>query len=202
MGSGTAGGGASGGSIFATGGSDGSRMEGFGAEAVAAGDELLSEADAVGGTIFGASPANATETDSGFVIDPKGRTTRLYFRDEVDGGMVDRVWDGYPIDVARPMREAPGALNRPQEIVPDVRMTATVSLEKQLDEFAMAIEVLRPDFQKLTYALAIRNGKGTLEVRGASSSKALGKSEEFAVDLKPGEPTQLSFAHVDEQLIA
>ncbi|HIE69837.1 MAG TPA: signal peptidase I, partial [Planctomycetes bacterium] len=85
--------------------------------------------------IFGASPrSNAKETDDGFLLDPKGKTVRLFFRDQLDGGMVDRVWDGYPVDVARPMRDASvkdGSggdfyinQQRGQEIVPDVRLTA------------------------------------------------------------------------------
>ena len=154
------------------------------------------------GQIFGASPNNVTESDAGFIIDPKGRLTRLYFRDEVDGGMINRVWDGYPVDVARPTREAPGGLERPQEIVPDVRLTSTITIEKQLEELALTIEVFRPDLQKLSYSLAIRGGKGVLEVRGANSAEVLGSSDEFVITLTPGEATELSFAHVDEQLIA
>src|SRR5690606_354153 len=77
-----------------------------------------------------------------------------------------------------------------------------VTIEKQLEEFALTIEVVRPSFDKLSYSFAIRNGKGVLEVRGADGTTVLGKSEEFAVALKPGEAVELSFAHVDEQLIA
>lgn len=161
------------------------------------------------GQIFGASPNRAAaEIDDGFTLDPQGKTARLFFRDEVDGGMVDRVWDGYPIDVARPMREtqmnaesnARYAIS--QEIVPDVRISSTVTVDKQPEELALTIEVLRPNMDKLSYSFAIRGGKGVLEVTGANSNTALGKSAEFAVTLTPGEPTELSFAHVDEQLIA
>jgi len=160
---------------------------------------------------FGASPrSNAKEIDDGFTLDPKGKTVRLFFRDEPDGGMVDRVWDGYPVDVARPMRDAKvtdGAggdfyinQERGQEIVPDVRIAADVTSTSQPASFSLAIEVLRPDFDKLTYSLAIKAGKGTLEVRQAN--KVVGASEEFAVELNAGETTRLAFAHVDEQLIA
>lgn len=157
--------------------------------------------------IFGASPSRAAaEIDNGFTLDPNGKTARLFFRDSVDGGMVDRVWDGYPVDVSRPMRDQKtenGFLpnqNRPQEIVPDVRMACTLTIEKSLKEFAQAIEVIRPDLPKYTFAFSIRGGKGVLEVRGSDKS-VLGKSEEFDVELSPGTATELAFAHVDEQLI-
>lgn len=161
--------------------------------------------------IFGASPrSNAKETDDGFLLDPKGKTVRLFFRDQLDGGMVDRVWDGYPVDVARPMRNASvkdGSggdfyinQQRGQEIVPDVRLTANVTTSKQLAAFTIAIEVMRPDFDKLTYSLVVKKGKGVLEVRAAN--KVVGTSDEFDVALTAGEATELAFAHVDEQLIA
>ena len=159
--------------------------------------------------VFGASPSRAVdEIEGGFTLETNGKTAFLYFRDETDGGMVDRVWDGYPVDVARPMREQEAGngflvnQNRPQEIVPDVRLGCVVSIEKALKEFSLAIEVVRPEHEKYTYAFAVRGGKGVLEVRGADKSIVLGKSNEFDVALTPGTPTQLSFAHVDEQLIA
>lgn len=154
--------------------------------------------------IFGGR--SVTETADGFTLSPKGKTARLFFRDEVDGGMIDRVWDGYPIDVARPMRDYNvngyfSNQNRPQEIVPDVRLSGTVTVEKEQSEFALMIEVVRPNFDKLGYTFAIRGGKGVLEVVGPNKT-VLGKSEEFEVSLSPGTATELAFAHVDEQLIA
>lgn len=162
-------------------------------------------------SIFGASPrANAQETDDGFTMDPKGKVVRLFFRDETDGGMVDRVWDGYPVDVARPMREAKvqdGGGNdffinqqRGQEIVTDVRLTANVAKAQQGGTFTIAIEVLRPDFAKLTYSLVVKDGKGQFEVREAN--KVVGSSDAFDCALNANEASELSFAHVDEQLIA
>lgn len=159
--------------------------------------------------IFGASPPRAvSEIENGFVIEPNGKTARMFFRDAVDGGVVNRVWDGYPIDVSRPMRDKNNGdgffynQNRSQEIVPDLRLTCTVTTEKSLKEFALAIEVLRPDHEKYTYSFVIRGDKGVLEVRGANKDLVIGKSEEFPVSLTPGEATELSFAHVDEQMIA
>jgi len=172
--------------------------------------ETRSETKAMPG-IFSASPrANAKELDDGFTLDAKGKTVRLFFRDEPDGGMVDRVWDGYPVDVARPMRDAKvldGGGNdyfinqqRGQEIVTDVRMTANVTPTTASGTFTIAIEVMRPDFDKLTYSLVVKDGKGKFEV--LAKNKVVGSSEPFDCALTAGEASELSFAHVDEQLLA
>jgi signal peptidase I len=165
--------------------------------------EARSEVKALG-SVFGASPSRAAkEIEGGFVIDPGGKNARLFFRDQIDGGMIDRVWDGYPVAVARAMRDAPNEVNRnrPQEITPDVRIAANVTPTKIPKEFSMAIEVVRPKFDKLTYALTVKGQKGALQVLGPNN-KLRGSSEEFDVPMSAGQTSALAFAHVDEQLIA
>ncbi|MCK5941516.1 MAG: signal peptidase I [Planctomycetes bacterium] len=153
------------------------------------------------GKIFAASPSRAvTETDTGFVLEPDGKTARLYFRDEPDGGMIDAVWDGYPANVAALIREQ-AAGRYPIEICPDVRLTATVTPSQQLESFAVAIEVVRTGFDKLVYALLVEDGKGRLEVRGPGQ-KVLGGSDPFDFPLAAGEAVEVAFAHVDDRLIA
>ena len=156
--------------------------------------------------VIGASPSrNVTETGEGFVLEPKGRSVRLFFRDETDGGMVDRVWDGYPVAVARPMRDFAGAdgtpinRSRPQEIVPDARIGADVSVDGSLDQLSFEIEVNRPGHDRWTYALRITDGNGRLQVRGRGD-RVLGESEPFAVALTSG--ARIEFAHVDDRLLA
>ena len=124
------------------------------------------------GEIFGASPSRAaTETASGFSLDPRGSTVRLFFRDEIDGGMIDRVWDGYPAAVAREIREKV-AHHRPQEIVCDVRLAADVTLTGSIEQLSMQIEVSRPSRDKVTFAFVVSDGKGRLEVRGKGNRPA------------------------------
>ncbi len=145
---------------------------------------------------------------SGFAEDADGfevkfgssTTARLYFRDEEDGGFVDRVWDGYPAAVAQAIRNGTPH-DRPQEIVPDARLSATVTPSEALTELSFEIEVLRPGLDKWTYALVVRGGKGRLLVR-AKDSQVLGESAEFACDVPAGAATELAFAHVDDVLIA
>jgi|GEM_PF-1354571 len=157
------------------------------------------------GQIFGASPSRAAkETDTGFSIEPGGKRALLYFRDEVDGGMVERVWDGYPANVAAKIREA--TLGSYQEgyialeICPDVRLSADVTMGQVQEVFAIEIEVTRTNLGKLVYALVIEGGKGRVEVRDAN--KQLGSSEPFDIKITAGSATNLSFAHVDDRLIA
>jgi hypothetical protein len=153
------------------------------------------------GEIFGASPSSvASEEGEVFALTLSGNVGRLFFRDESDGGMIDRVWDGYPAEVARAIRER-SPLDQPQEIVPDVRMTATVTAEQAIDELAFEVVVTRPNVDTWTYALTIKGGKATLLVR-AKDNHVLGQSPEFALEVPPGAATTLAFAHVDDQLIA
>lgn len=150
---------------------------------------------------FGVTPSGPFAEDAdGFSVALDGGQARLYFRDEKDGGMVDRVWDGYPTAVAQLIREQ-NPLDRPQEIVPDVRLTASVTAPSTLDEFAIEIEVLRPNLPKWTYALLARGGKAHLLVR-ENDGKVLGESPEFAFELPAGSAVTVAFAHVDDQLIA
>lgn len=153
------------------------------------------------GEIFGASPNSAASEDAaGFALSLDGGSVRLFFRDEVDGGVIDRVWDGYPPAVARLIRDKTPH-QQPQEIVPDVRLTATVTPPAGLEELAFEIEVLRPGLDKWTYALVAAGGKAKVQVR-ARDKQELGGSPEFPLELAAGVATELAFAHVDDQLIA
>jgi len=151
------------------------------------------------GKVFLGSPSSAfNEDDAGFAVKLDGGSARLFFRDETDGGFVDRVWDGYPEATAREIRDK-NPHDRPQEIVPDARLLVAVTPDQALEELALEIEVRRPGQDKLTYALVLRGGKANLQVRGA---QVLGESPEFAFELAPGSRTEVGFAHVDDQLLA
>ena len=162
--------------------------------------EARSETKALG-QVFGASPSRAAkETATGFTLEPGGKSARLYFRDEADGGMIDAVWDGYPANVAALIRQQ--AVGRyPIEICPDVRLGADVTMTQVQRSFAIEVEVLRPKLDKLVYAFVVEGGEGRVEVRDGNKS-VLGASEPFDVALAAGATTNLSFAHVDDRLMA
>ncbi len=153
------------------------------------------------GSVWGASPSRAAgETADGFTLEAGGKQARLYFRDETDGGMIDAVWDGYPANVAALIREQ-AAGRYPIEICPDVRLSADVTMAQVQRSFAIEVEVLRPGLDKLVYALVVEAGEGRVEVRDGNK-QVLGASEPFGVALAAGSTTNLSFAHVDDRLIA
>ncbi len=161
--------------------------------------EVRSEPKAMPESLGGVPDRSFSEDATGFAVDLDGQA-RLYLRDEKDGGMVDRVWDGYPTATARLIREK-NTPDRPQEIVPDARLTATVTAPSTLDELAFEIEVLRPGLDKLTFALVARGGKARLQVRSKDTKVEL-ESPEFACELPAGTPVEIAFAHVDDRLIA
>jgi len=160
---------------------------------------VLNESRALGLAWTGSGSNVFTEDADGITIDlGTGNTRNLQYRDQVNGGFVDLVWDGYPTATAAAIREKAGG---PQEIVPDARLTASVTSDQVLDELAFEIDVQRPaPLDRLTFALVARGGKGWLQVR--KDTVVLGKSAEFALELPAGATTELSFAHVDDQLIA
>ena len=162
------------------------------------------EKNALSGTL-GASPSRLfSEDQTGITADLDGQLARLFFRDETDGGMIDRVWDGYPETVARVMREeqlqGQGLLGMQQEIVPDVRIRASIVPTAGLEELAFELEVVRPNLDALSYALVLKGGKGKLVVR--QKGNVAGESPEFAFELPAGTATEVAFAHVDDELIA
>jgi signal peptidase I len=156
------------------------------------------------GAILAASPSSAvSEDEQGFVLDPRGALARLTFRDEVDGGLIDRVFDGYPPEVARPIREQSlkkGLFQAP-EIVVDARLAATVLAEQAVDELSLEIEVLRPGLDDVVFGLVVKQDKATLQVRG-KNRVVLGESPAFDLRISPGTPTRVAFAHVDDDLVA
>ncbi len=151
------------------------------------------------GAILGHSPLRGFEERDGIVTVAVDGSMVLTFRDEADGGMIDRVWDGYPEAVMRAMREQL-PMHQPQEIVPDVRITAAVTAEQAVDELVFEVLVARPKFAPIAYQLVAKGGKGQLVVK--VNGKQVGASPEFAMPITPGTASEIAFAHVDARLVA
>lgn len=165
--------------------------------------EVRSEATFLDG-VLGASPTRAVEENGGVFTWSLGSSRAfLFFRDEKDGGLIDRVWDGYPAAVARAIRdEQLRHGDQPQEIVPDARIAAALTPEQAPDELAFEIVVARPNFPTWVYALVLKNGKGELVVQTQSDGKVLGSSGPFDCALPAGSATEIAFAHIDDELVA
>ncbi len=126
-----------------------------------------------------------------------GRVYKLQFRDDVDGGFVDRVWDGYPTSTAAAIREKNG--NQLAEIVPDGRIDATFTPEQAISELALELEVRRPNLKMITFALVVKDGKCQLVARRGDEKL---ESAQKVCELPAGVGTRIGFAHVDDELIA
>lgn len=157
----------------------------------------------LGGMLY-ATPTNAWSEDAepgAFTVSLEpvaGRVYKLQFKDNVDGGFVDRVWDGYPTDVAAAIREASGM--RECEIVQDARIRLSVTPEETLDELALEVEVRRPGLPTTTFALVVE--KGNAKLVATRGSEAPLESPGFVFELPGGVTTEVGFAHVDDELIA
>lgn len=157
---------------------------------------------ALGGLLFATPSDSWKELDGAFTIDLKGqnRPAWLTFDDSAAGGFIDLVWDGYPTSTAAAIRERAGSNGN--EIVPDARIEATFTPADQIDELQMQVDVLRPDRDRLNFALVVKGGKGTLEVRGKDDTKPLLISNAFVCELTPLRATSICFAHLDDMLYA
>ena len=151
------------------------------------------------GKALGASPNSAFREDGSAIVATIDGAAFLYLRDEGDGGMIDRVWDGYPVAVARLIREKT-AHHQPQEIVPDVRIAAALTREATVEQIELEVEVRRPQLPTVNYVLVLAGGKGRLVVREGTTVRL--QSDEFGFELPPGEAVDVAFAHVDDELVA
>jgi signal peptidase I len=165
---------------------------------------VRAEKSALGGSLGGSPSRLFREDAQGIVVELDGQLAELSFRDDTDGGMIDRVWDGYPEAVARVIRDEavkkPGLIGSMQEIVADVRIAAVVTPAAGLDELTFEIKIARPNQDALSYAMVWRAGKATLAVR--KKGMVAGQSPEFALALAAGTATELTFAHIDDELVA
>ena len=166
------------------------------------------ESEALGQTWSGSPSKAITEQGDTFTIELSSSTRRLRFQERAKQGQlrgfVNHDWDGYPTAVATEIRQVsishmPG---QPPEIVPDGRLSATFTPGAgKLDDLDLAIVVNRKDAERLTFALAVEGTKGKLVVRGSDNKPVL-ESDAFDVPLSSGTATRLSFAHVDDRMIA
>ena len=127
-----------------------------------------------------------------------GATARLLYADR-DGGLVDRLWDGYPLAMAKVLRQGYAERALLGEIVTDAKFTVRLHGASAVAALRFSLRVLRPGLPELGYAMECSGGRGSLVVRGAEGAR-LGGSVAFACALADG--VELAFAHVDDELVA
>src|SRR5262245_36932805 len=157
----------------------------------------------IGGMLYAAQP-NAWSEAGGpdrltVDLEVPSRFYKLAFSDDVDGGFVDRVWDGYPTGIAQEIRKQAGC--QPAEIVPDARIEATFTPEQTIEELALEVEVRRPEQKPMTFAMLVTGGKCKL-VASSEDGRPPAESATKVCELPAGVATTVAFAHVDDELIA
>lgn len=128
---------------------------------------------------------------------------RLTFYDDRDGRCANRIYDGYPTAVARDIKglafKGEDRVRPDLDGVPDLRLTFDLVPDGAVDKLACDLEVSHSG-QPKRFSLEVENGKGRLRVylRGNKDWE----SEEFACPLPAGSATRISFARIDDEMIA
>ena len=155
------------------------------------------------GTSFQGSGGDWSESDGTLRFEPRSPTVRgtLRYVAARDGGLVNRVYDGYPAFVAKAMIDA-GEVTRVEDLesVQDVRAAFTLTPQAGVPELRIEVEVNRSDDTRLTFALQAAGGEGRLIVERDRAEAAA--SEPFPLALPAGVATRIRFAHVDDRCIA
>lgn len=156
------------------------------------------EPTGLGHTLRGEPETAWHERDGGAVATlAPDRTARLLWVD-ADGGLVDRIWDGCPLDVARALRAVHAPRSDRAEIVVDARVAATLAATTAPARVALAIDVCRPSQAKLRFSCEWQRDEVRLVVRRDGAVVAAGAPVAFAW---PSVAFTLAFAHLDDELI-
>jgi signal peptidase I len=122
----------------------------------------------------------------------------LAFTNPTEGGLVDRLYDGYPLEVARVLQERAGR-GVPFEGVQDARWSCTLTAARAPCAVRIALTIRQAGRPDLELALALDGAGGALIASegGVESARA-----RIAAAIDAGVALPLSFAHVDGLLLA
>jgi signal peptidase I len=153
------------------------------------------------GPVFQGSGGEWSEADGVLRVEQRSERARstLTFLSARDGGLINRVYDGYPAWIAQAMIDA-GESSGSGESVQDVRFGFTVIPTAALAELRVTLTVTHADGAGYEFALVAKDGAGRLVVERAGAEAAA--SEPFPLPLEPGRATALRFTHVDDRCLA
>ena len=151
------------------------------------------------GPYFQGDGGNWQEDGDALTVEPRGNSaTRLTFTCVHHDGLANRIYDGYPTDVARPIKAAEGP--RELEGVQDVRFGFTLTPQNAPSQVTIELE-LRPAGKPVRrMRLRVEDGNGTLQIE--SGGEEVARSEPFACPVPGGAATSLAFAQIDDRLVA
>lgn len=150
------------------------------------------------GSAFTGSGADWSEASDGSLT-VRQRSERglssLTFLSAKDGGLVDRVYDGYPDWVAKAMIAQGESIG--SESVQDVRFGFEVTPGATPTELRVELQVNHPDGGGYTFAMIVSGGEGQLVVEQRGQRAA--ESAKFPLPLNAGSSTALQFVHLDDE---
>jgi signal peptidase I len=147
-----------------------------------------------------ATPAAAwRDAESGLEVALSSPGTATLTWADPDGGLVDRLWDGHPATVAIRLRSAHASASHLGEIVPDAKVALQLTTSGPIDVFRMTLDVRRPNESTLRFGWEWHRGRARLVVLRDGEIVASSPPRELAL---PSTGTRLSFAHIDDELIA
>lgn len=142
-----------------------------------------------------------SEDGDDLLVTPSGAgTARLAYRDSDHSGLSNQIYDGYPTEVARAIRADSGGSLHLQG-VQDVRLTYTITPEKSPTLLSSKLRIRDPGMTtERSMALQVEAGMARLRITVGGDEKA--STDPVPCEVAAGEPTELSFAQIDDRLVA
>ena len=150
------------------------------------------------GHYFSGFPGKWKQEGDDLVGERKGGTKmRVSFGNLGEGGLSNQIYDGYGPDVAKAIKQTSA---REYEGVQDARFSFVITPSTAPAMLRVQITAKQVAKADRRFELKVEGGKGHLTVILGGKEKLA--SEPFDFPVTGSEPTEISFAHVDDRLVA
>ena len=151
------------------------------------------------GEFFEGTTGSWKERGDDLQVSPSSRGhARLSFVDRKNGGISNQIYDGYPLATARAIRKH--ARLGQTEGVQDVRFSFDVAPTSDFTKLVVELKLVHAGEKEHTMLLEIENGKARLRALVGNQERVA--SEPVDCSISGGTATELSFAHIDDRLMA
>jgi signal peptidase I len=164
---------------------------------------LLEESSEVLGDYFVRRSGQWRQDGDDLVTTPTGGGSgraQIRFLDRQHEGFSNQIWDGYPIDVARAIRED-ARRDSPFEGVQDVRVQFVLQPQANVDELDVELQLSPAGHPAHRLVLRAEGGQGRLAILVGDAEVARSDPFDFPMPAA-GSTSRLGFAHVDDHLFA